>query len=169
MDILSEAAQQSTQLWIASAFIDGGAIDLLASWLKRPKHLRPDIILVTGLFQRFNRKRHLIRLQSMAASNTNNLRILIAPGNFHWKYYAWKEISNRFHILASSANFTMNGMQSSGEWTVRLDKTIKDPSQDPLTGSFLKLISQSENIIEKNFDDYQECDLTHDHHADRAA
>jgi hypothetical protein len=74
-------------------------------------------------FPPVNRKKNLLRLQALSRRNITGLRILIAPGKFHWKYYAWRTSRKQFHILSGSSNLTRKGMDLDGEWMTLIKKT----------------------------------------------
>lgn len=140
---------------IATAFISSDTISTLEQFLTGNKTQMRFGRLLTGLYLRFNKKKHLEALKSIAIKLPKRIRIHISLDNsFHWKYYNFnlKGISTSY---VGSANFTESGMNNTGEMLLKL----KQPSKQSIcNATFEKAWSNSIDIRDINFDDYTEAE-----------
>lgn len=141
-------------LSIATAFIDDYTIEFLRKTLSLPVGKRPRIEFLTGLFGHFNRKRNLIELQKLNASNWIKIRIS-RNEKFHWKYYAFRQ-QHQFTFFAGSANFTKNGFTSDGEFLVQFTEQVTRSAKSKLYALFSHEFERAFDIDELDFERYDE-------------
>lgn len=153
----SSQLSNCTTFSIATSFIGDHTIDLLENCLKKNNKLQSGRLLI-GVYQFFNRKKDLERLNKLAQQYSNKFQVQISKNKkFHWKYYHFTD-SRKSNIYVGSANFTHSGLHVNGELVVKLSDNInsRTPGFQKLVAAFDKELLQSGPISQFKIQYYKE-------------
>ncbi len=123
---------------IASAFVTPRALSHLEyALVQAQKERRPlKIRLLLGLYQRFTPPEALAKLLNLQKAFPGRLYVRVARNKrFHWKLYIFQKASSR-RIYVGSANLTDDGLNSSGELSIKLTGKAIDLVSNALTIEF---------------------------------
>jgi HKD family nuclease len=141
---------------IATAFISEHAIDFIEKSLLNRSIKLQNIRLITGVYQGFNKKSDLYRLNLLAEKSKGRFEVRVSGDyKFHWKLYSFFEI-NMNSIYVGSANFTNKGLSETGELTVKYTSNKRDAFIKDIQSEFKR--EWDDGILIKDFaiDQYQE-------------
>jgi|GEM_PF-3134597 HKD family nuclease len=166
-DLLEEYFSNAIEILIASAFIDDVAISLIESQLTGMRvNNRPLVKLLTGTFGRLNRKRNFERLLQLSHKYEGSLSVSISKNkSFHWKHFV-VIAKTHVHIVVGSANFTENGLTSSGELIYVSFAKKNDSATDNFVEVFNNEFNAAFPINKFPLTKYKEAKLNSDSKAD---
>jgi HKD family nuclease len=122
--LLEEDFEKCTHFDIAVAFITEHSLELLNLYLKKNKYKGRHGRLLIGVYKSFNSKEILYQLSKLDPKI--EVKISTNP-RFHWKYYRF-EFVRKQHVYIGSANFTKDGLESTGEIVCKLQLSASEQS-----------------------------------------
>jgi HKD family nuclease len=147
------------QVDIASAFVTPAALTRLKSALAQAqKDSRPlKIRLVFGLYRRFTPPQALTKMRQLRRAFPGKFFVRIARNNrFHWKLYIFR-CGNSRRLYVGSANFTEDGLDASGELSVKITAKASDSIARLLEDEFDALWQNETLLLSKKVSNlYQE-------------
>lgn len=125
---VEQGLKWAEQVDIASAYVSNATLGRLELALEQAQvHKSPfRIRLLCGLYQRFTSPQALARMLRLQRAYPSKFLVRIARNNrFHWKLYIFRDGNSR-RLYVGSANLTDDGLDASGELSVRISAKSND-------------------------------------------
>lgn len=134
---IMEQMEWARDAYIASAFVSKVALERIEDSINNNKKL--SIKLLVGLYQRFITAATLSGICKLQKKYPDNFTARIARNSrFHWKLYAFKK-GNSSRVYVGSANFTEDGLNTSGELSVKISAYCHENICKALDNEFGKI------------------------------
>ena len=149
---ITECFDWANNAYIASAFLTLASLkrieDALIKSEKSQHHI--EILLLVGLYQRFTSAKTIEKAFNLQKKYPSKFRIQIARNSrFHWKLYIFgKERSRKIYI--GSANFTEDGLTTSGELSVKITAQANEQIFKSLQHEFEEIWRKKKNSFQPN-------------------
>ncbi len=135
---LEQSLNWADEADIASAYVSTASLGRLESALERAQiEKRPlKVRLLFGLYQRFTPPEALAKMLRLQKTYPSKFIVRIARNNrFHWKLYRFRrDALSRLYI--GSANLTEDGLDASGDLSVKITAATSEPIAKSLMTEF---------------------------------
>jgi len=152
------ASKTPVEIIVAAAFLDNYAIQTIEEWLSNEKTAK--IRLLTGVMNRWNRKRVFRRLYALAQERPKLEVRISRDERFHWKFFGLISDSQCIYFIGS-ANFTEEGCTQPGDVMFEIRLAGKEQQGRPKEVFDIEWSEGCSRILDNDFlESYEESRLS---------
>ena len=149
---ITECFGWANNVYIASAFLTLASLKRIEDTLIKSEKSQHsiEILLLVGLYQRFTSAKAIKKAFDLQKKYPSKFRIQIARNSrFHWKLYIFGKGTSR-KIYIGSANFTEDGLTTTGELSIKITAQANDQISKSLQYEFEEIWKNKKNSFQPN-------------------